>query len=50
MAVTQRGYPGALFLAANLLSFALHLPDRASWEAVIARIEEAIVEVEASYE
>jgi catechol 2,3-dioxygenase len=73
--VTQRGYPGALFLSAGgyhhhvglnvwagagapppppdavgLLSFALHLPDRASWNAVLARIEEAGVEVEASYQ
>jgi catechol 2,3-dioxygenase len=73
--VTQRGYPGALFLAAGgyhhhvgvnvwagvgapppppgstgLLSFALRLPDRASWNEVLARVEEAGVEVEASHE
>lgn len=73
--VTQRGYPGALFLAAGgyhhhvgvnvwagvgapppppgaagLLSFALRLPDRVSWNEVVARIEDAGVEVEASYE
>lgn len=73
--VTQRGYTGALFLAAGgyhhhvgvnvwsgvgapppppdaagLLSFALRLPDRGSWNEVIARVKEAGVEVEASYE
>lgn len=73
--VTQRGYPGALFLSAGgyhhhlginvwagtgapapppdavgLLSFALQLPDRTSWSEVLARVEEAGVEIEASHE
>lgn len=73
--VTQRGYPGALFLsaggyhhhvgvnvwagvgapppprdAAGLLSFALQLPDWASWNGVLARLEAGGVEIEASYD
>lgn len=73
--VTQRGYPGALFLSAGgyhhhvgvnvwagvgapppprdavgLLSFALQLPDRASWDDVLARLEKGGVKIEASYD
>jgi catechol 2,3-dioxygenase len=68
--VTQRGYPGALFLAAGtyhhhlgvntwagrgapppppdavgLLSFAVHVPDETAWQGLIARLQEAGLEV-----